>query len=228
MGDLPKVNQKSTNEEFFIGQLHICAHAQNLINSIIAPLNEEDYVIFYPKDEKGKEKEFDIDLAREVIAQGYLASVRKRFIILSAPKFRLEAQNALLKILEEPPKNVQFVMIVPSKNAILPTIISRLQCTNHKDAQPLPLFPLNLARLNLESVYEFLTQCDKANRTPHEVKAHIQSLLIAAHTYKIPLTQAHLQDYDRAIKQADSLIIKESAIFLPLLLKILQINKGKK
>ncbi len=214
-------------EEFFVGELHICAHAQNLINNIIAPLSGEDYVVFYPKDDKGKEMEFGIALAREVIAQSYLASARKRFIILSAPKFSIEAQNALLKILEEPPKNVQFVMIVPSKNAILPTIISRLQCTNHKDTKALPLFSLNLAKLNLEGIYEFLRECDKANRTPHEVKEHIQSLLIAAHTYKIPLRQVHLQDYDRAIKQADN-YGKESFIFLPLLLKILHINKGKK
>lgn len=216
----------STKEDFFIGELHICAHAQNLINNIIAPLSGEDYVVFYPKDDKGKELEFDIDLAREVIAQSYLASAKKRFIILSAPKFRIEAQNALLKILEEPPKNIQFVMIVPSKNAILPTIISRLQCTNHRDTKPLPLFSLNLARLNLQSIYEFLAECDKAHRTPQEVKEHIQSLLVAAYTYKIPLKETHLQDYDRAIKQADS-YGKESYIFLPLLLKILQITRHK-
>jgi DNA polymerase-3 subunit delta' len=36
-----------------------------------------------------------------------------------------QAQNALLKVLEEPPKNVIFILLVPSKTLLLDTIISR-------------------------------------------------------------------------------------------------------
>lgn len=38
-----------------------------------------------------------------------------------------QAQNALLKVLEEPPKNVIFILIVPSRTLMLDTVVSR--CT---------------------------------------------------------------------------------------------------
>lgn len=37
----------------------------------------------------------------------------------------LEAQNALLKVVEEPPASSRFILIVPSDFAVLPTILSR-------------------------------------------------------------------------------------------------------
>lgn len=40
-------------------------------------------------------------------------------------KMTVEAQNALLKILEEPPKNVQFVICTESSSSLLQTVLSR-------------------------------------------------------------------------------------------------------
>ena len=40
-------------------------------------------------------------------------------------KFSLDAEHALLKIFEEPKKNTHFFLIVPDKNALLPTLVSR-------------------------------------------------------------------------------------------------------
>lgn len=42
-----------------------------------------------------------------------------------ADKMTVEAQNALLKILEEPPQNVQFVIITQSSASLLQTVLSR-------------------------------------------------------------------------------------------------------
>lgn len=47
------------------------------------------------------------------------------FIIENAHQMNEQAQNALLKVLEEPPKNVVFILLVPSKTMLLDTIISR-------------------------------------------------------------------------------------------------------
>ena len=47
------------------------------------------------------------------------------FIIEDAHRMNEQAQNALLKVLEEPPKNVIFILVVPSKTMLLDTIISR-------------------------------------------------------------------------------------------------------
>ncbi|MBE6809575.1 MAG: hypothetical protein E7521_00775 [Ruminococcaceae bacterium] len=47
------------------------------------------------------------------------------FILEDAHRMNEQAQNALLKVLEEPPKNVIFILLTPSKTLLLDTIISR-------------------------------------------------------------------------------------------------------
>jgi DNA polymerase III delta prime subunit len=47
-------------------------------------------------------------------------------VILRADRLTTEAQNALLKILEEPPKQVVFFVETTSSDLLLPTIVSRL------------------------------------------------------------------------------------------------------
>ncbi len=49
----------------------------------------------------------------------------KVFIIDFADTMNESSQNALLKVLEEPPKNTYFVLIAESKASLLPTVISR-------------------------------------------------------------------------------------------------------
>jgi DNA polymerase-3 subunit delta' len=48
-------------------------------------------------------------------------------IFYNMEKATKEAQNALLKVLEEPPKNTQIVLTVPNREMLLPTIVSRCQ-----------------------------------------------------------------------------------------------------
>ena len=50
---------------------------------------------------------------------------KKFYIIESAELMTDEAQNAFIKILEEPPENVIFVLICKSVSALLPTVRSR-------------------------------------------------------------------------------------------------------
>lgn len=49
----------------------------------------------------------------------------KKIFIISANNFLLEAQNTLLKIFEEPIANTHFFLIVPDKNSLLKTLVSR-------------------------------------------------------------------------------------------------------
>ncbi|MCU7517078.1 MAG: hypothetical protein HF307_11930, partial [Ignavibacteria bacterium] len=51
-------------------------------------------------------------------------------IISDAHLMNDEAQNALLKSLEEPPEGIIFLLITPFKNELLPTIISRCWTVN--------------------------------------------------------------------------------------------------
>ena len=51
----------------------------------------------------------------------------KKIFIISAPSLTGEAQNALLKVFEEPTPSTHFFLIVPSEELLLPTLRSRLQ-----------------------------------------------------------------------------------------------------
>lgn len=50
----------------------------------------------------------------------------KRFFILTVNAIPIEAQNALLKLLEEPAPYAHFFLIIPSLHILLPTVVSRL------------------------------------------------------------------------------------------------------
>ncbi len=53
--------------------------------------------------------------------------VARILIIEDAHKMLTDAQNALLKILEEPPKNSMIILTATSAGSILPTILSRIE-----------------------------------------------------------------------------------------------------
>lgn len=71
------------------------------------------------------------DLKRNLSRKPYQAKERLVFIP-EAEKLTLEAQNALLKTLEEPPKNTFIILTLSRKEALLPTILSRAQIINQK------------------------------------------------------------------------------------------------
>ncbi len=49
-----------------------------------------------------------------------------RCLLIVAGAIAIEAQHALLKILEEPPATTRFIFILPTSGGLLPTILSRL------------------------------------------------------------------------------------------------------
>ena len=51
----------------------------------------------------------------------------KKIFILTMNGITVEAQNALLKLLEEPAKYANFFLVIPSAHLLLPTVKSRLQ-----------------------------------------------------------------------------------------------------
>jgi len=53
-------------------------------------------------------------------------------IVIAATRLYHEAQNALLKLFEEPPAGVSLYLVVPSLGALLPTLRSRVQTLNMK------------------------------------------------------------------------------------------------
>ena len=57
-------------------------------------------------------------------------TIKRVVLILDSHLLGIEAQNALLKILEEPPQDTVIIMTANQQTALLPTIQSRVQTTN--------------------------------------------------------------------------------------------------
>ncbi len=104
----------------------------------------------------GEKVSFTIADAKVVIEKAYMASDEITIIILVAPKFSTDVQNKLLKILEEPPKNKEFILLTESKSAILPTIKSRLPVIVLSEEKEEEVLGLELGQLSLFTVYEFI------------------------------------------------------------------------
>ena len=86
-------------------------------------------IIYLTKD---KDKtQIGVDNVREqIIAEVFIKprnAKRKIFIIEEGDILSTEAQNALLKVLEEPPSYVTFIICVTKKEKLLPTVLSRSQ-----------------------------------------------------------------------------------------------------
>lgn len=78
-------------------------------------------------------KKVGVNDIRRIEGEAYLSSNEadaKVFILQDADTYNNQSQNALLKIIEEPPKNVYFILTVSSKHALLPTVASRLCIVN--------------------------------------------------------------------------------------------------
>ncbi len=78
----------------------------------------------------GKEKTAAIADIRELIRRSMLKpndSDKQIFIVCNAGKLREDAQNALLKLFEEPPETVAMFLLTESRSSLLPTVLSRGQ-----------------------------------------------------------------------------------------------------
>jgi len=79
---------------------------------------------------------FVIEDARGIIEFHEMRPVHvsgKKIIILHMDGVTIEAQNALLKLLEEPAEYAHFFLIIPSRHLLLPTVQSRLSFVDSQE-----------------------------------------------------------------------------------------------
>ena len=103
--------------------------AKNLMASALAGREGTNSDLHILKREDGK-KSISIDQVREFIKELSLGSFLDSYkigIIKEAEILTPEAQNALLKTLEEPRDKVVIILLAESEESLLPTIISRAQ-----------------------------------------------------------------------------------------------------
>ncbi|MBP3580136.1 MAG: hypothetical protein J6K12_02690 [Clostridia bacterium] len=120
----------------------------------------------------GKGAKTIVDNIRDIEEEAYLAPNEaqcKVFILDDCDEFNVSSQNALLKIIEEPPANVKFVFTAASAGGILPTVRSRV-CTLTVDnrsseelLQQIKKEKSTLSGNELESVCAFVQSFDKSD-----------------------------------------------------------------
>jgi len=157
--------------------------------------------------------------AKQALKESYISVASTKYIILCAARFSVDAQNSLLKVLEEPPKNIIFIIVTNSKTTILPTIFSRLQTQYLITKQSIQSCSLDIANLTLDTLYEFVKQNQRISKL--ELKALIESMMINVKNDNIKLTSKQLESFDRAIKLCD-LNSRPNTILTTLLLNIME------
>ena len=172
-----------------------------IVNDIEATLAEllPNYPIHSTRIIKNEEKEeFLLIQATQAIKEAYIATSEKKYIFLCGSTFRKEAQNSLLKILEEPPKNVVFIIITNSKSSLLPTIYSRLPYKYLKKSILRNESILDINKLDLKDIYNFLKDNQKISK--QEAKEIVESILMKVNNQKIKLSHKELDFFSKSIK----------------------------
>lgn len=156
---------------------------QRLYPSRIVPFYKDDFLI---------------DDAKEVIREAYIAEEHVKYIILAAKLFNEASQNSLLKLLEEPPRNIEFIIITESKAALLPTVRSRMPLISKKSEKKALELDISLKKLDLSALFDFVKAHE---RTPkHEAKELIEALYHKAMDEQIMLDAKQLESFETAYK----------------------------
>lgn len=115
---------------FFLARAALCSGTDipcdSCKNCLLAKSqNHPDISVTLPEDNK---KSISVAQIRELRAETFIkphTANGRVFIIDKAHTLNPQSQNALLKILEEPPANTYFILIAESKAALLETVLSR-------------------------------------------------------------------------------------------------------
>ncbi len=148
-----------------------------------------------------------VDEAREVgdlVRQAPIGGSTKA-IVLSADRLFHEAQNALLKVFEEPPEGTYLYLIVPTAGIVLPTLRSRMQLLSGSAETPYVLAEefLSSGKKEREDIVASLLDRAKSDKDDEkdaaraEARDLIAGLIVAARKQEMsPEIVAFLTDLD--------------------------------
>jgi DNA polymerase-3 subunit delta' len=139
--------------------------AAQLLGKEVTALTNHPYTRLISPDEKNT---ISIDMIRDL--QHFLQlrtigteSIRRVTIIEHGERLRTEAQNAFLKLLEEPPEDTVLIITTTTPQALLPTIMSRVQ-----------VIPVNAP--DADSVKGFFLEAGQAKATVDQTYALSEGL----------------------------------------------------
>lgn len=137
----------------------------------------------------------DIDTARAIITWANIPYNDEKVAVISFHTASLPAQNAMLKILEEPRVGVRFILVTSNKDSLIDTVLSRLHEVKNKTQKVVAdkninaeefLQTQNVSRMKLPFVIELLSQIDEEGRKDREsVRIFILSLVEVLNSLKV-------------------------------------------
>jgi len=146
-----------------------------------------------------EEGEFKLENAKSVIEESYISESQTKYIVLGAKSFNTISQNALLKVLEEPPRNIEFIIIAQTKSNLLATVRSRLPLIQADSMHKVITLDLNLLRVDYASVFSFLKEHNRIGK--HEAKELVEALYYRATVIdKLLLSVRQLDNFDMAYR----------------------------
>ncbi len=166
--------------------------------------------------------EIKIEQAKEAIKEAYITSKETKVIALFGRSYNIYAQNALLKVLEEPPKGVVFVLAAKSRSIFLPTILSRLPVKRIKDEASEAIV---FEHFDLERLYELAQGAKSMSKT--QAKGVIKGMLDYALRHDFSLGAQELEYFDKAVRLLE-LHSNPANIFITAGLILLTHKKRKK
>ncbi len=128
----------------------------------------------------------DIDTARTIISWAKSSYDDDRIGLLSFHTISIPAQNALLKILEEPNEKTRFILVTSNKENLISTVLSRIHhyeqadalYDNSLDAARLFLATKPTERMKSEFIISLLNSTDEEGRKDREsVRTFILSVV---------------------------------------------------
>ena len=145
--------------------------------------------------------DFLVEDAKAVIKEAYVAEATVKVIALGAKSYNMYAQNTLLKILEEPPRNTVFVVGVLSKTSLLPTIRSRLPIRSFAQEKTSHATALQFRSLGLKEIYAFVQARKFLER--QELKTLLQTIAVEATQQGVRFTHQDLELFGVLVQLAE-------------------------
>ena len=161
---------------------------------------------------------FSVDDARAVASFASSSPVAgdTKMVAIAATRIFHEAQNALLKLFEEPPSGVTMVLLVPSLGQLLPTLRSRVQtlASDSADRSAATDF-LSLDSAGREKYISKVLDRTKSDKDEEKQKARgellrlVEDLLRVAHERRTSATESE--------KKELTAFLSDLEVFLPIL-----------
>ena len=140
-------------------------------------------------------KAIKIDQIRDVLDNIYLKSEKRVVFIKDGHKLNINASNALLKIIEEPPSGTKFFITTSKIQSIIPTILSRssiIKCNNP----------------NKDDINKYLTDLEKIDLDNYYVLSNLNSNYIKNNSLKesFSIINDFFSEIDRFISSEENII----------------------